>query len=377
MNTREQLPNIGPAKYLTLHFEGYFACRIATDPDPTNEARGMSGYTMALSTEAKLDQIIRLQVDREYLERNNRPPMRQMGVYQELERGVYVRDVTFDGQSWPQGDSLLGARVYLRGRDRPFDGPTFESRNNITGSDDNLSFVVDPFDLQIGPDKVPEASKNDDYWQICARDILNPAQPEQKIWQILDPAIYGRRLTQSVEVDSPEVAEALNVFDLYGYFYDRRRFLQQQIEDLTGEIDRLEQICSASGETPSVEIRDLEQQIQDLKKEDPLRSPEQLKYLYQVQQEQFKSRLYQLEFWGDRVISKLGTQVNWSFKINDPLSYQIVNNETQQSNLCGGAIDMKQSWPVEFWFGGWDGDFLTGYMRGSLNVPFTPFCHED
>ncbi len=27
-------------KYLELHFQGWFMCRIATDPDPTTEKRG-------------------------------------------------------------------------------------------------------------------------------------------------------------------------------------------------------------------------------------------------------------------------------------------------------------------------------------------------
>ena len=28
--------------------------------------------------------------------------------------------------------------------------------------------------------------------------------------------------------------------------------------------------------------------------------------------------------------------------------------------------------PVTFWFGSWDGDLLTGWMQGTLSVPFLP-----
>ena len=49
------------AQYLYLHFEGYFQCRLATDPDPTREPRGVSGYTYALAGEDDLDQVIYLQ----------------------------------------------------------------------------------------------------------------------------------------------------------------------------------------------------------------------------------------------------------------------------------------------------------------------------
>ena len=51
------------AKLLAIEFEGYFMCRLATDPDPTNERRGASGYTMAIAGEPDMDQAIRLQLD--------------------------------------------------------------------------------------------------------------------------------------------------------------------------------------------------------------------------------------------------------------------------------------------------------------------------
>ncbi|HEX6041581.1 hypothetical protein, partial [Longimicrobium sp.] len=51
------------AQLLELEFGGYFMARLATDPDPTGEERGISGYTMALVSEPPLDQTIRLQLD--------------------------------------------------------------------------------------------------------------------------------------------------------------------------------------------------------------------------------------------------------------------------------------------------------------------------
>ncbi|QSJ16092.1 hypothetical protein JYQ62_30690 [Nostoc sp. UHCC 0702] len=326
-------------KYLTVHFEGYFACRLATDPDPTNESRGMSGYTMALVKEEKLDRVIRLQVNEEFINKNvkTRPPAEEMGFVKLLQQGVSVKEVTFDGKPW-KDHPLCGAKVDLLGKDEPANGPTFESRNNITGSDDNFSFVVNPFHLKISNENI----------EIIAKDYLDPADvgkpPEecQPIWKILDPTIYGRRLPVSFETDSMEVARSLNVFDLYGYFYDRRRFLQQHIDSL-------------------------EKQINLLSQENPLDSNKQAQLENnKVQLEQSKSRLYQLEFWGDRIISKLGTKVDWSFQIN--------GDKTVSGELCG-KVDVQQPWPVKFWFGGWDGDFLIGYMRGSLSIPFKTNQH--
>ena len=38
----------------------------------------------------------------------------------------------------------------------------------------------------------------------------------------------------------------------------------------------------------------------------------------------------------------------------------------------GGRVHVDQPWRVSYWFGSWDGDLLTGYMGGSLSMPFTP-----
>ncbi len=36
---------------LVVNFAGWFQCRLATDPDPTDEPRGVSGFTFALAGE--------------------------------------------------------------------------------------------------------------------------------------------------------------------------------------------------------------------------------------------------------------------------------------------------------------------------------------
>ena len=48
---------------LILNFEGYFQMRMATDPDPPDEPRGLSGYTFALAGEPDLDNLLHLQPD--------------------------------------------------------------------------------------------------------------------------------------------------------------------------------------------------------------------------------------------------------------------------------------------------------------------------
>ncbi len=46
---------------LAIFFQGWFQCRLATDPDPTDEPRGVSGSTFALGNEPDLDRVIYFQ----------------------------------------------------------------------------------------------------------------------------------------------------------------------------------------------------------------------------------------------------------------------------------------------------------------------------
>src|ERR1700761_356792 len=46
---------------LILSFEGWCMIRLATDPDPSDEPRGISGYTFAFAGEPDLDRILNLQ----------------------------------------------------------------------------------------------------------------------------------------------------------------------------------------------------------------------------------------------------------------------------------------------------------------------------
>lgn len=317
------------AKLLEMQFQGYFMCRIATDPDPTNEQQGVSGYTLALVHEDGLDQVIRTQLDetdpedREFLEKNLREPAQEMGI----KIAVDVNEVLFDGKRYfgPARNALLGARFHLEGTNPPFPGPTFDSRNNIVGSDDNMFFVVNPFELVL---------KKNNGVAFQAKDYLNPANPEQKIWEIEDPQTYARRLPTSFVSGSTPAQAAIRVFDGYTYFSDRVKYLRQRIEQLEKEK------ADPKGRT---EIAALDGRIQSL-----------------------LTRIYQLEFWGGRFETKLGFQLTYGFNINGPQSVD------DPQNLLGGTVVCDQPWPVTFWFGSWDGDLLVGWMQGSLSVPFRP-----
>lgn len=304
------------ASTMSIGFEGYFACRIATDPDPTDEPRGMSGYTMALAHEDPLDQIIRLQIDAEYLAKNARAPLREMFRNREFLLGVKVRSVSLDGQPWRAGiDALANQPLTLNGGDAPLKGTVFDSRNIITGNDDAMAFVVYPFNLAIG--------KADDPFGPCITVAEAMAPP----YTYSDPQQYATRLSKLAK-SSDEIAEvsaAIGVYDPYAYFLSRRRTLEKLAAD-------------AARQRPSPARDALIQSC--------------------------KSRIQQIDFWGDRMNSKLVTRCNWDYELPGAKTFRVTG--------IGGHADTSAPWRTTYWFGGWDGDLLIGYMRGTLTLPFTP-----
>jgi hypothetical protein len=182
---------------LTLNFEGWFQCRLATDPDPSDELRGVSGWTLAVAGEEDLDRVIRLQ---EPVSRRSHGP----GV------GVVVRIVTVDERHIP-GHPLVGGQVEL------LDGPKFEGRNGIVAED--AAEGIDPFHLRITSGGVT----------LRRKDILDPQNPERKIHEV-DPSVLKRR--QPVEgeaAERAEIADATGVMDYVGYRRERKEKLEADL----------------------------------------------------------------------------------------------------------------------------------------------------
>jgi hypothetical protein len=108
---------------LVLAFEGWAQCRLATDPDPSDEPRGVSGWTHAVAGEPDLDRIVRFQPEGAV----QRAPGPEIGVR-----------VT----SAP----LEHARVRLLG------DPVFDGRNGLAHEDTKEPIV--PFHLRVEGDGV-------------------------------------------------------------------------------------------------------------------------------------------------------------------------------------------------------------------------------
>jgi hypothetical protein len=182
---------------LWLRFRGWFQCRLATDPDPYDEPRGVGGYVRALPGEPDLDRIIRLQPEGAVI-RSHCPQL-----------GVTVDCVFMDGQ--PVEHPLLGASVRL------LDDPKFEGRNWIIAQDGFEPIV--PFHLAIASPRVSLDRSHAD-------KVVPPFAPELR--------------AQGLVFAPGEIREASGIWDLAAVWRTRSSRLESEIPTLDGA----ERVCA-------------------------------------------------------------------------------------------------------------------------------------
>jgi hypothetical protein len=192
---------------LELYFEGWFQCRLARDPDPSDEKRGVSGAAFATVYEPDLDRIIRLN-----------DPVAPRGDYlpaghQVPQVGVSVKSVFINGQRKDE-HPLVGGRVDL------LEGPVFQALNGVFYSPGNEP--IDPFHISISREG----------FLLRRKDLWNPDQPDLTMYDLpLDSPFLARRLPVSQEMKSLDVREATTIFDAGAYMKKRIADLQAAIQE--------------------------------------------------------------------------------------------------------------------------------------------------
>lgn len=175
---------------LSIEFAGWTQCRLATDPDPYDDPRGVSGYLHAYAGEPDLDRIIRFQ----------NPPFRRTMT---PDVGVVVRSVVLHGV--PQAaHPLIGAAIDL------LDRPVFEGRNGVV-AEDALEPIV-PFHLEIrrGADRLARATV--------------PNDPSL-------PARFREFNASSFQIDPGFIERATGVADLKSVWSARLAALEAELPD--------------------------------------------------------------------------------------------------------------------------------------------------
>jgi hypothetical protein len=170
---------------VVLSFTGYMQVRLATNPDPTDEPRGVSGYTFALPGEPDLDRILR--TSNPVAPRTHAPMI-----------GVQVSRVAIDGTPVAT-HPLLGAALDLLGPSK------FESVNEVMM--EQGSEALEPFDVQLSKGA----------FRLQRRAFLDPAQPDLTAYTapraLLEPrraiATFSNDMLQEIfGTDDPRVPRA-------------------------------------------------------------------------------------------------------------------------------------------------------------------------
>jgi hypothetical protein len=188
---------------LELDFEGWWQCRFATDPDPTDDPRGVSGPTFTVAGEPRFDRVIRFQ-----------EPVSPRFPH-EHDVGVAVRAVRVEGRPAP-GHPLVGAAVELCG------GAQFHQRNLVL-VEQAFQVIVDPFDLRVSGDGI--VLRRAALW-----DVTRPHLTFADVF--LEPATVAPRMNQ-IETRSAIVAEATGVMDYGEARAQRARDLAAMLERTT------------------------------------------------------------------------------------------------------------------------------------------------
>lgn len=169
-----------------LGFEGFAQVRLATDPDPADEPRGISGWTHAVAGEPDLDRVIVVQDDDPRRVRRSHGPT----------VGIAVTRVTVGGVGVPT-HPLVGARVELA------DDPRFEGRNWIIAADGREP--IDPFHLRVAAGEIV----------LEKRDVVADADGSPIPFYLWEPGHIARRMP-SPENNAASISEVLTALKVPG-----------------------------------------------------------------------------------------------------------------------------------------------------------------
>jgi hypothetical protein len=190
-----------PAARLILQFDGWCQIRQATDPDPSDEPRGSSGYTFAFGDEPDLDRIIRLQPSPQVPVRSHGWPL---GV-------VVTHAVRHEGAEQSGIEALIGATVDLLGE------PKLENRN-FTLTPVGYEPIV-PFELEIGSAALT----------IRRQAPLNVKDPTLPLW--LQPEdILAAQGANGMAFEPETIGKATGIWDSREVAEERRSHLNRDLD---------------------------------------------------------------------------------------------------------------------------------------------------
>ena len=219
-----------------LAFNGWVQCRMATDPDPSNDPRGVSGYSFAVPGEPDLDQIIYFQNRKGVIHRSFCP---EVGV--KVNSGFEFHTTGQDGaQQFVSKTAIDADHPLYHAKVDLLKNPIFDSRNGTVIF--NGFGVINPFILAItGKDKVT----------IQRRFYADPDN-EQDDLQNYPIDLLSKYTMNTVVPNSPNFIQVTDVLQRSAFRNER---LQNLKTELTTTKDRV-QIAALQKRISELEIND-------------------------------------------------------------------------------------------------------------------------
>lgn len=186
---------------LYIRYKGWAVVRIPTDPDPSDEPNGASGYTFAFAGEPRLDRIFRLQPAPEYV----RPGPDLNGQPWPWGVTVFDAEVEHADGTLEKRPEMIGAKVDMLGH------PKLENRNWVLTYPGWEPFV--PYTLQIqGPGfclqrSEPLSTDGTPYWKLPTETLITIA-------------------ARGANIERETVGTATGIWDPMSLYRDRKAWLE-------------------------------------------------------------------------------------------------------------------------------------------------------
>lgn len=291
---------------LIIEFSGYCMIRQPTDPEPYDEARGVSGYTFAFGNEPDLNRVIYFQPDPDFPPRSHTPTI-----------GVTVRRAYVQCLDGPvEIDALTGAAMHLLGN------PRLENRNWALTRPGYEPIV--PFHLRL--------ASADESVVLERLDVLDPTRPDDPVWQLPLAAIESKG-AQGLSYEPATVGLATGQFDGYIVAKQRRALLQRDLDSLPvpRPADDPERVILQG------RIAELDIGIQAFE----AGKPDRRTAVRQV-----------IERFGFFISGKPATLVDPGKRLRGEID-----------------LRAQARWRIDFWIGAWDCDALCAYTEGAIQIP--------
>lgn len=226
-----------------LHFKGWAQGRIPTDPDPSFEPRGVSGYTFSLPGEPDLDRVVYFQNKKGVVRRSHCPEVgvTVCGGYEFVTSGK-GGEVEFVSKNMiDKNHPLFNARVDL------LENGIFVSENSTVVY--NGFGIINPFILSVEGKGI----------SINRRFYADPKNPQTNLENYTMDTLNPFMFTTAF-MDSVDMIYSANVLDRTAFRNERKRLLEADLAGLRKQ---------APDKNTLIQIAALEKRIAELNNNNP------------------------------------------------------------------------------------------------------------